>query len=126
MIKIKSGLFVVAVMTSLMATADPVNAFEITTPPDGATVFAGSRLKVRVDPGDIPILFGVVLTSAPGVIKPKFDPLMPFEWEITIPAHYYGPLTLMAIGRRYIPIPNPPHAEITIDVVYPAITVGAP
>lgn len=82
---------------------------------------AGATIKIRVDPGDIPPLFGVLLTTTRGVIKARLDSLLPYEWSVKIPETYYGPLTFEAIGRRYNPVPNPPRTSITIFVVFPVI-----
>lgn len=104
--------------------AIPVRAFRFTEPVDGAVVSAGSEIHVRLDPGKIDPLFGVLLTISRGIVKPKLDSLLPFKWLVKIPENYTGPLTLRAIGRRYTPIPNPPRTSITIYVDFPKIKIG--
>lgn len=119
----RRSLFIVFLLFGLQASN--VLAFRFSSHEDGSVIPAGSTIKVTVDPGDIPPLFGVLLTSARGIIKTKLDSLMPYEWSIKIPEHYFGPLTLWATGRRYTPIPNPPQASVTLFVVFPAIPLDS-
>ncbi len=99
-------------------------AFSFSSPKEGHIIAAGTTLKVSVDPGDLPPLFGVLLISNQGIIKAHLDSSMPFEWTIQIPLNFHGPLTLRAIGRRYIPVPNPPQTSVTIHVVFAVLPLN--
>jgi len=113
------------ILFAIFLNCSPVNAFQFITPSEGEKVPAGSTIKVRIEPGDIDPLFGVMLSITPaGIIESKLDSLMPFEWSIKIPDNFHGPLTLRAVGRRYTPIPNPPRTAITVMVVLPAISIS--
>lgn len=86
---------------------------------------AGSTIKVRIEPGDIDPLFGVLLSISPaGIMKSTLDSLMPFEWSIKIPVDYHGPLRLEAVGRRYVPVPNPPRTTLTVRVVLGGFSIS--
>ncbi len=90
-------------------------------------MLAGSTIKVEIDLGETSPLFGVLLSSSPaGLIEAQLDSSSPFKWSIKIPEHFHGPLTLRAVGRRYIPVPNPPKTTRTFIVVLPAISISAP
>ncbi|MFQ5588360.1 MAG: hypothetical protein ACE5F7_05925 [Nitrospiria bacterium] len=117
-------VFFAIVFTTTILNIAPAPAFEISTLSEGEVVMAGSTVTVKIDPGDIPPLFGVLLMTSRGVVKTRLDSLPPFKWSIEIPANYYGPLTFWAIGRRFYPIPNPPRTSVTILVVSPAIPVS--
>ena len=119
----KFSLFIFVLFIELQSSN--VFAFQFNSHENGSVVHAGSTIKVTVDPGDIPPLFGVLLISTHGIVKAKLDSLLPYEWSIKIPEHYFGPLTLWAIGRRYLPIPNPPQANLTLFIVFPAIRLDA-
>ncbi len=97
-------------------SVSPVFAFQFSTLSEGEVVAAGATIKVEVDPGDIPTLFGVLLMTSRGVVEGSLDSLAPFSWMITVPPDYYGPLTFWAVGRRYYPIANPPQTQVTIFV----------
>lgn len=113
------------VFFSLFLSVSLANAFQFSSPTKGEKVVAGSTIEVKVEPGDISPLFGVLLSSSPqGLIEAKLDSSMPFKWKIKIPEHFHGPLTLRAVGRRYVPIPNPPMTTITFMVVLPAISIS--
>ncbi len=113
-------------MSALSAAVTPANAFQFTSPVEGEKVFAGSTIKVRIEPGDIDPLFGVMLIISPaGIMQSKLDSLMPFEWSIKIPEDFHGPLRLEAVGRRYIPVPNPPRTTITVMVVLGVISISS-
>lgn len=99
-------------------------AFEFSAPSDGEIVTAGSLIKATVDLGDLPLPFGVLFSAPWGILTPKLDSTAPFKWEIEIPEDYYGPLTLWAIVRRYVPIAYSPSTSVTIFVVRPALQVS--
>lgn len=99
-------------------------AFEFSTLSNGDRVEAGSTIKVKIDPGDIPPLFGVLFMASRGLVEGRLDSSAPFDWSIQIPKDYYGPLTFWAVGRRYYPVPDPPRASVTIFVVFPALRLS--
>ncbi len=101
-----------------------VRAFEFSTLSNGDRVTAGSTIEVKIDPGDIPPLFGVLFMASRGLVEARLDSSPPFDWSIQIPKDYYGPLTLWAVGRRYYPVPDPPRASVTIFVVFPALRLS--
>lgn len=101
-----------------------VRAFEFSTLSNGERVTAGSTIEVKIDPGDIPPLFGVLFMASRGVVEARLDSSPPFDWSIQIPKDYYGPLTLWAVGRRYYPVPDSPRASVTIFVVFPALRLS--
>ncbi len=109
---------------SFCMVASAAQAFQFKTLVNGTMITAGSTITVTIDPGDIPTLFGVLLTTSRGIVKASLDSLSPFRWSIEIPKDYYGPLTLRATGRRYYPIPNPPQTSVTVFVVFPVITIS--
>lgn len=94
-------------------------AFRFISPSNGEVVEAGDSLKIRIDPGEGPPLFGVLLMVSRGVSPSKLDSLPPYEWSIQVPKTYIGPLTFWAVARRYYPVPNPPRAAVTINVIHP-------
>lgn len=120
--KIASAIFILFIGMTPSLT----QAFEFKEISNGTIITAGSTITVTIDPGDIPILFGVLFTISRGIVKAKLDSLSPFNWAIEIPKDFYGPLILRATGRRYYPIPNPPQTSVTLFVVLPAITISKP
>jgi len=120
-----SRYYIVLIFFSIVLSAPITNAFQFSAPAKDEKVFAGSTIKVRIEPGNIDPLFGVMLTVSPaGIIKSKLDSLMPFEWSIKIPEHFHGPLRLEAVGRRYVAMPNPPRTTRTLIVILPAISIS--
>ncbi len=120
----KMGFFIFFLIVFL--SPPKAYTFQFNSISDGEAVFAGSTLKVKIDPGDIAPLFGVLFTASGGVLKPRLDSLPPFDWSIEIPAHYYGPLTLWALGRRYYPAPGTPETSVTIFVIHPVLRASYP
>lgn len=117
------GVIFALVLLTVLIHALRAWGFQFSHPPNGRLVAAGSALRVQVDPGEMPPLFGVLLTSSRGIIKSALDTQPPYEWSIKIPENYEGPLTLQATVRRYLPVPNPPQANVTVIVVFPLIRI---
>jgi len=101
-------------------------AFEFSFPAEGEIVTAGSTVKAKIHLGDFPLPFGVLFYAPWGVLASKLDSTAPFEWVFEIPADYYGPLTLWAVVRRYVPIAHSPSTSVTIFVVRPALRLSWP
>jgi len=113
--------FLFFLMAFIGLKASDAQAFRFSSPEEGRIVVAGSTLKVKIDPGDLSPLFGVLLSANRGIIKAHLDSSMPYEWTLEIPIAYHGPLTLWATVRRYIPVPNPPQTSVTFYVVFPLL-----
>ncbi len=117
-------VFITLVLVIFVFSSDSARAFEFDSPAEGEIVEAGTTVQAKIDLGDFPIPFGVFFSAPQGISSFKLDPIAPFRWTFKIPADYYGPLTLWAVVRRYVPIAYSPSASVTIFVVRPALRLS--
>ncbi|MEC4678315.1 MAG: hypothetical protein VST69_06130 [Nitrospirota bacterium] len=117
-------IFTTLVFVIFVFISDFAQAFEFDFPLEGEIVTAGTTLQAKINLGDFPIPFGVLFSAPQGISSTKLDSTAPFKWTLKIPADYYGPLTLWAVVRRYVPIAYSPSTSVTVFVIRPALKLS--